>query len=129
VKTVYTDLSTGGYYFTPPSSVDTYTCAGGVSGSCKGSANPRQSETLYAGYDTYGNVLTEAQFGDIVGLASSSEESPLKQDFTDYPKDSPEFNAFGGKQKYSDWQFDYRQITASGPAPLPGQPPVSMPAR
>ena len=65
LETIYTDLSTGGYYFTPPYYVDTYTCAGGVSGACKGSANARQSETVYANYDVYGNALTVAQFGDI----------------------------------------------------------------
>lgn len=41
----------------------------------------------------------------IVGVASTSNEEPLKQDFTDYPPDSAEFKMFQGKKKYSEWVF------------------------
>ena len=41
----------------------------------------------------------------IIGVQSTSEEEPLKQDFTDYPADSTEFTIFGGKKKYSEWLF------------------------
>lgn len=66
-------------------------------------------------------VITDPARGGIVGVASTSEETPIKQDFADYPKDTPEYKSFGNKKKYSEWLFDYRQITASGQAPLPGQ--------
>jgi len=39
----------------------------------------------------------------IIGVASSSEEEPLKQ--ANFPD---ELNDFEGKTKYSDWQFVYR---------------------
>ena len=41
----------------------------------------------------------------IIGVQSTSEEQPLKQDFSDYPADSTEFKMFGGKKKYSEWLF------------------------
>ncbi len=71
------------------------------------------------------NVLQDLTKG-IYGVASTSEEKPIKQDFTDYPKDSPEFRGFGAKSKYSDWQFDYRQlaIAGAGKQQVPGQKPV-----
>jgi type II secretory pathway pseudopilin PulG len=59
---------------------------------------------------------------NIIGVASTSEEQPLKLDFSDYPKDSQEFNEFGGKKKYSEWQFAYK--TKYGSAPGGAAPPV-----
>jgi hypothetical protein len=61
----------------------------------------------------------------ITGVASSSEQAPVKQDFTDYPQDSPEFKYFEGKTKYSDWQFDYRQIQTAARQQAPGQAPAT----
>jgi type II secretory pathway pseudopilin PulG len=65
-------------------------------------------------------IIDQAR-GGIVGVVSTSEEKPIKQDFTDYLKDTPQFKTFGKKNKYSEWQFDYRLIGGYGKAPLPGQ--------
>lgn len=50
------------------------------------------------------NIIRDPTIG-IIGVASTSEEEPLKQDFADYPQDSPEFRMFQGKKKYSEWLF------------------------
>jgi type II secretory pathway pseudopilin PulG len=71
-------------------------------------------------------VISDPQKG-IVGVASTSEEEPLKKDFTDYPKDSPEFAMFGGKLKYSEWAFvplAYQSLVANLTV-KPGQPSSS----
>jgi len=63
----------------------------------------------------------------IIGVASTSEETPLKQSgFTD------DYKSFEGKTKYSDWQFVYGQVpaalnvsanpTAATPPPLGSAP-------
>lgn len=65
VETTYSDLSTGGYFYDPPSQVDVYSCAGGVSGACKGSTDARHIQTVYSQYDAYGNVLREDQYGNV----------------------------------------------------------------
>jgi type II secretory pathway pseudopilin PulG len=87
-------------------------------------------------------VMSDPQKG-IIGVASTSEEEPLKQDFTDYPKDSPEFAMFGGKLKYKEWAFvplafqslvvnltvNTGQPQSSGHAPTSTQTPVSGPIK
>lgn len=44
--------------------------------------------------------------GGIVGIASSSQEAPLKID--NFPK---ELNSFAGAERYSDWEFIYSPST------------------
>jgi len=87
-------------------------------------------------------VISDPQKG-IIGVASTSEEEPLKKDFTDYPKDSPEFAMFEKKSKYSEWVFvplEYQSLIAnltvsagqpqsSGQAPTSNQVPVSGPIK
>jgi type II secretory pathway pseudopilin PulG len=87
-------------------------------------------------------VMSDPQKG-IIGVASTSEELPIKQDFTDYPKDSPEFAMFGGKLKYSEWAFvphafqslvanltvKNGQPSTSGQTPTSNQTPVSGPVK
>jgi len=65
-ETTYATSLGGGepYFFYYPSRVDTYTCAGGVSGACKGSGGERHTQTVYT-YDAYGNVTREEQYGDV----------------------------------------------------------------
>jgi type II secretory pathway pseudopilin PulG len=72
----------------------------------------------------------------IIGVKSTSEEQPLKQDFSDYPADSTEFKMFGGKKKYSEWLFVPDELqnqvanqpvttgTQAQPPPTTGQMPV-----
>jgi len=71
----------------------------------------------------------------IIGVHSSSEEEPLKQDFSDYPADSTEFTMFGGKKKYSEWLFvpnELQSLVANltvttgtqAQPPTPGRQPV-----
>jgi hypothetical protein len=46
--------------------------------------------------------------GGIIGVASSSELTPIKQ--SNFP---PGLESFEGKKKYSDWQFVYQQNTTT----------------
>jgi hypothetical protein len=72
-------------------------------------------------------VIRDANMG-IIGVASTSEESPLKQSNfleANYPLDSAKdnylivmFQNFVGKTKYKDWQFIYKPTTT-------GQQPVA----
>lgn len=56
------------------------------------------------------NLVKGGDTGGIIGVASTSEEVPLKTG--GFPA---EFAALEGKQKYSEWQFVYnRQETAQG---------------
>jgi type II secretory pathway pseudopilin PulG len=72
----------------------------------------------------------------IIGVASTSDEEPLKQDFTDYPKDSTEFKMFKAKKKYSEWLFvpvAYQGRVTSlnvtgGSLPIPGSTTGGSPA-
>ncbi len=52
----------------------------------------------------------------IIGVASSSDQTPLKQGGFSEP-----FTAFEGKTKYSEWEFVYRQtVQGVAPAAMPG---------
>jgi hypothetical protein len=87
-------------------------------------------------------VLSDPQKG-IIGVASISDDLPIKQDFTDYPKDSPEFAMFGAKLKYSEWAFvpivfqslvanltvKTGQPSSSGQTPTSNMMPVSGPIK
>jgi type II secretory pathway pseudopilin PulG len=76
-------------------------------------------------------VIRDANMG-IIGVASSSEETPLKQkNFleSNYPLDSVQdgylitmFQNFEGKSKYKDWQFVYQ---AAVQQPVINQQPVA----
>jgi type II secretory pathway pseudopilin PulG len=74
------------------------------------------------------SIVRDPAMGGIIGVASTSNDEPLKQDFSDYPKDSIEFKTFKGKTKYSEWVFvpaAYQSKIASlkvgaGSLPTPG---------
>ena len=65
----------------------------------------------------------------IIGVASSSDQEPLKK--TNFPE---EFKEFEKKEKYSMWQFVNKQTTAPGAAGTPGtaaapvKPVITAPA-
>jgi type II secretory pathway pseudopilin PulG len=66
-----------------------------------------------------GPVKGSAMIG-IIGVASTSDEKPLKQ--ADFPDD---YKTFEGKTKYSEWQFVYGQaqpVQTQTPANLPTDP-------
>ena len=64
-------------------------------------------------------VIVKDPATGIIGVASSSEETPLKQGGFSEP-----FKDFEGKTKYSDWQFVYRQtVPGTRPGTIPGTIP------
>jgi len=64
ITTSYLADDNGAPFFTPRHEVNRYTCDGAVTGSCNAS-NGRQIKTVYAAYDSYGNLLEEDQYGDV----------------------------------------------------------------
>jgi type II secretory pathway pseudopilin PulG len=95
-------------------------------------ANQRYLRRIYidpmTGKNEWG--LVKAPEGGVMGVYSLSERSPIKIAgfrFAD--------RAFDGKTKYTEWQFAYlpalraAQIPSPGtPAPMPGTPPLPIPA-
>jgi hypothetical protein len=62
----------------------------------------------------------------IIGVASSSNDKPVKVDFQNM---SGVYKTFTNKEKYSDWKFVPTALQGQIPVPpgvtgLPGQPPL-----
>ncbi len=66
-------------------------------------------------------IITDPVKG-IIGVASSSKETPLKQGGFPEP-----FTAFEGKTKYSDWEFVYRPTVQGAAATTSGAATGGMP--
>lgn len=76
----------------------------------------RHLRALYPEPFGAGWALVRAADGGIVGVASQSQEKPLKQDH--FP---PEAANFSGAAHYSDWIFRYQpKSAAAGATPAPG---------
>lgn len=87
-------------------------------------ANVRHLRRLYKDplTDKEWRIIKDSTGNNIIGVASTSEEEPLRQSFqTMTPLSADEkyleqmFKSFEGKKKYSEWEFAYR-----GEAVAPG---------
>jgi hypothetical protein len=73
-------------------------------GNCVGTSSTTATPgmtTPTSGPATSTSGLSVIQTGAIIGVASSSQEEPLRTDFTDFPT----LKSLGGMKKYSDWRF------------------------
>ena len=106
--------------------------------------DPRSTSSIRYLRRLYTDPLTNKEWTQItdqskgiIGVQSTSEEQPLKQDFSDYPADSTEFKMFGGKKKYSEWLFVpdelqnlvANQTVTTGPKPNHHRPPANYRSR
>jgi len=82
--------------FTDPMTGKEWTLLRGI---CVGSATSTPTPGLST--TTPSPAQSTIQTGPITGVASTSEEEPLKTDFTDIPT----LKNLGGMKKYSDWKF------------------------